>query len=68
LLFTTVDLSCKIQIIIFSLASKLGTYIPYLLSVVICSKENKREERKKEKFQSTSTCMFNVKEICPRGK
>jgi hypothetical protein len=49
LLFTTVDLSCTILKFIFSLASKLGTYIPYLLSVAICSKEKKREEIKKEK-------------------
>jgi hypothetical protein len=37
----------------------LGTYIPYLLSVATCSNEKKREEIK-NKFQSTSTCMFNV--------
>jgi hypothetical protein len=50
LLFTTVDLSCIILKFIFSLASKLGTYTPYLLSVAICSKEKRREEkRKKEK-------------------
>jgi hypothetical protein len=63
LLFTTIDWSCTILKFIFSLASKLGTYIPYLLSVAIFLKEKKREERKKErkkKFQSTSTCMFNV--------
>jgi hypothetical protein len=31
----------------FSLALKLGTFTPYLLSMAIFSKENKREERKK---------------------
>jgi hypothetical protein len=49
LLFTTVDLSCTILKFTFSLASKLGPYIPYLLSVATCSKEKKREERKKER-------------------
>jgi hypothetical protein len=41
-------LSFTILKFIFSLASKLGTYIPYLLSVAPCSKEKKREERMKE--------------------
>jgi hypothetical protein len=65
LLFTTVDLSCKIWKFIFSLAAKLATYIPYVLSVATCSKENKRKEKRikkerKKKVPSTSTCMFNV--------
>jgi hypothetical protein len=59
-LFTTVDLRCTILKFIFSLAWKLGTYIPYLISVATCSKEKNREERQ---FQSTSTCMFNVHSI-----
>jgi hypothetical protein len=49
LLFTTVDLSYTILKFIFSLASKLGTYTPYLLLVATCSKEKIREERKKER-------------------
>jgi hypothetical protein len=49
-------MGCIILKFIFSLASKLGTYIPYLLSVATCSKEKK----KKKKVPSTSTCMFNV--------
>jgi hypothetical protein len=43
-------LICTILKFIFSLASKLGTYIPYLLSVATCSKEKRRKkERKKER-------------------
>jgi hypothetical protein len=47
--------TCTILKFIFSLASKLGTYIAYLLLVYICSKEKIIEERKKEKVPSTST-------------
>jgi hypothetical protein len=48
-------MGCTILKFIFSLASKLGTYIAYLLLVYICSKEKIIEERKKEKVPSTST-------------
>jgi hypothetical protein len=44
-------LSCTILKFTFSLASKLGPYIPYLLSVATCSKEKKRKERKKRNFK-----------------
>jgi hypothetical protein len=48
-------LGCTILKFIFSLASKLGTYIPYLLSVATCSKEKKIEERKKERKKEKSS-------------
>jgi hypothetical protein len=56
--FPTVDMSCAILKFVFSLASKLGTYIPYLLSVVTCSKEKRREKIKKEKFQAQALACF----------
>jgi hypothetical protein len=46
-------LSCTILKFTFSLASKLDTFIPYLLSMASCSKEKKREERKKEKKENS---------------
>jgi hypothetical protein len=61
LFFTTIDLSCTILKFIFSLASKIETYIPYLLLVATCSKGKKiKEKKERKKFQSTSTCMFHV--------
>jgi hypothetical protein len=60
LLFSTIDLSCTILKFIFSLASKLGTYIPYLILVATCLNERKEKKEINKKFQSTSTCMFNV--------
>jgi hypothetical protein len=42
-------MGCTISKFIFSLASKLGTYITYLLLVATCSKEKRT---KKEKFQA----------------
>jgi hypothetical protein len=43
----------------FSLALKLGTYTPYLLLVVVYSREREEKKERKE-FQSTNACMFNV--------
>jgi hypothetical protein len=49
---------CTILKFIFYLASKLGTYIPYLLSVATCSKEKRR---KKEKFQAQAlACSMSI--------
>jgi membrane protein YqaA with SNARE-associated domain len=64
LLFTTVDLGCTILKFIFSLASKLGTYIPYLLSVSTCSKEKKRKEKKrKEKRRKKERKKFQAQAL-----
>jgi hypothetical protein len=60
LLFTAVDLSCTILKFIFSLASKLGTYIPYLLSVAICSKEKKRKEKRRKKERKKERKKFQA--------
>jgi hypothetical protein len=43
---------------IFSLASKLGTHTPYLVSVAICSKENKSEQRKVPK--QALACLISI--------
>jgi hypothetical protein len=49
-------MGCTILKFIFSLASNLGTYIPYLLLVASCSREKKREESKK--FQAQALACF----------
>jgi hypothetical protein len=55
--FTTVDMDCTILKFIFSLASKLSTYIYYLLSVATCSKEKIKKERKKFQAQAPASLM-----------
>jgi hypothetical protein len=54
-------MGCTTLKFIFSLASKLGRYIPYLLSVATCSKEKRRKkERKKFQAQALACLMFIV--------
>jgi hypothetical protein len=54
-------MGCTILKFIFSLASKLGTYIPYLLSVATCSKEKRRNKERKKKFQAQAlACLMSI--------
>jgi hypothetical protein len=53
-------LGCTIPKIIFSLASKLGTYTSYLRLVANYSKENKIEERKKSSKAQALPCLMSI--------
>jgi hypothetical protein len=44
---------------IFYLALKLGTYTPYLLSVVVYSREIKEERKKNSKSQALA-CLMSI--------